>query len=142
MYRPGSGTVRQTRYQGMGNRAPDPHDIISMHSGSEEAQRKAQFAHLQALLKDAIRDEEDAIKKYQYLIDEILKLESPYLDALQAHNRSVVTNIVEVEFDERAKKIGILKHIQAQEQIMEILKHIQAQEYAHKALLERIIKQR
>ncbi len=77
MYRPGSGTVRQTRYQGMGNRPPDPHDIISMHSGSEEAQRKAQFAHLQALLKDAIRDEEDAIKKYTYLLLEVTK----YIDS-------------------------------------------------------------
>lgn len=60
MYRPGAGTVRQTRYQGMGERAPDQ-------------DTEAWKADLDKLIQDLIQDEIEASRKYQNFINGIEK---------------------------------------------------------------------
>lgn len=71
--RQGQGTVRQVRYQGLGNHVSDPHDLISMHQKNQEAASFAQRRHIVTLIEDTIKDEIEAEKEYKYLLGELTK---------------------------------------------------------------------
>lgn len=95
MYRQAHSIASKARYGGIGNRPPDAHDLISRHAGSEEQRMKTWEVHIDALILEAIRDEEDAIRRYNYLISEI--------------------KIVPTDLATRAKFTEILEHIKTQE---------------------------
>lgn len=85
MYRPGAGTVRQTRYQGMGNCAPDI---------------RARERAVNDLLKDAIQDEVDAISKYDTLLDVLQSSHMAVADRMKFSE--ILTNILNQERQHKA----------------------------------------
>lgn len=70
--RPGSFSNRQTRMQGIGNQPPaDPHGLIPMYAPEKGQLMNARRLHIDELLKKLQRDEDDAIKQYQNIIEEV-----------------------------------------------------------------------
>ncbi len=96
---------RKARYGAIGNRPPDSHDLISRHAGSGEQRTKEWQVHIEALLSEAIRDEEDAIRKYNYMISEI------HIVPTDLATRARMSEILEHIKTEEANHLGLLKRL-------------------------------
>lgn len=96
----------KARYGAIGNRPPsDPHDLVSRHAGSDEQKMKAWQVHIDALLSEAIRDEEDAIRKYNYMISEV------HIVPTDLAARARMSEILELIKTEEVNHLGLLKRL-------------------------------
>lgn len=99
MYRQAAHIGLKARYGGLGSRPPqtDAHDLISRHTGSEEQRLKAHDAHINTLIAAQIMREEDAVKHYQYLLEEMDKSPRGY-----TQGKEIVAHIREQEIGHAA----------------------------------------
>ncbi len=111
MYRPGAGTGRQTRYQGIGNQPPtnkqrmDAHEHLRSQMDNGSAQRMQVFSDH---ITNAIVDEESAIQVYNNLLDELQGLRIPSPEWIKLSG--VLTNILNQDRQHKA----LLIRLQAQ----------------------------
>lgn len=101
MYHAHYGSFRACGIVGRVPRA-DPHDLISRIAGNEEQRKNAKFAHIEVLLKEQLRREEDGIKEYNYLMEEVSKAFPQMPQAWQPFAKSeqlkqVLKSILETE---------------------------------------------